>query len=92
LAFERLCRQQRLRSRAATIIAPVQLSTAGFTDRDGPAKPSELSGLPPWQDIIGREREIAVIQDDLRSNQHVTVVGTAGIGKTTRGARRRPRV
>jgi predicted ATPase/DNA-binding winged helix-turn-helix (wHTH) protein len=67
--------------RGYRFVAPVQLSTCA--DGGIPAKSSELSGLPPWRDIVGREREIAAIQDELRASQHVTVVGTGGIGKTT---------
>ncbi|WP_027579110.1 winged helix-turn-helix domain-containing protein [Bradyrhizobium sp. Ai1a-2] len=69
--------------RGYRFVAPVEISTAEFTDGGIPAKSSELPGLPLQRDIVGRDVEIANILAGLRNEQHVTVVGAGGIGKTT---------
>ena len=52
-------------------------------DRNVEPGGANLSRLPPAQEIVGRDEEIARIVAELRKRQHVTVVGAGGIGKTT---------
>ncbi|MGE0718229.1 MAG: winged helix-turn-helix domain-containing protein [Alphaproteobacteria bacterium] len=47
------------------------------------ALPPTVDGLPGHSGIVGREGDIALIADALEQRQLVTVVGPAGVGKTT---------
>jgi len=54
---------------------------------EGPESPGQVtSNLPaPVSDFIGRETELRELEELLRHNRLVTVVGTGGIGKTRLG-------
>jgi len=69
--------------RGYRFVAPVELGASANTDRNVEPEAAELAGLPPAQEIVGRNEEIARIVAELRKRQHVTVVGAGGIGKTT---------
>ncbi len=74
--------------RGYRFVAPVQRGAADIADtrvespEAGP-QAGASSRLPPLRDVVGREREIAHLLTLLRSRSQVTVLGAAGIGKTT---------
>lgn len=62
------------------------LGEAGGLDRDPSALKNESTptNLPSaLQSIVGRDDDLAVVADELRSSRLVTVVGVGGAGKTT---------
>src|SRR5262249_39620847 len=69
--------------RGYQFVAPVEIGASVDADRNAEPERAELSGLPPAREIVGRDEEIARLVAQLRKRQHVTVVGTGGIGKTT---------
>jgi DNA-binding winged helix-turn-helix (wHTH) protein len=68
--------------RGYRFVAPVEVGAWADTNIAGP-EDVELSRLPPAREIVGRGEEITRIVAELQKRQHVTVVGTGGIGKTT---------
>jgi predicted ATPase/DNA-binding winged helix-turn-helix (wHTH) protein len=69
--------------RGYRFVAPVEISAPANIDRTAEPEGAEFSGLPPSREIIGRDEEIERIVTQFREQQHVTVVGAGGIGKTT---------
>jgi predicted ATPase/DNA-binding winged helix-turn-helix (wHTH) protein len=69
--------------RGYRFVASVELGVCASIDRNVVPERSVFSGLPPAREIVGRDEEIARIVAELRQEQHVTVVGPGGIGKTT---------
>jgi predicted ATPase len=69
--------------RGYRFVGPVEIGASVNTNRNAEPEAAELSRLPSAREIVGRDEEIARIVAELRKRQHVTVVGTGGIGKTT---------
>src|SRR5262249_14600368 len=59
-------------------LAAVPGAPAAATDRGGLGSPSAWPGR-----IIGRDRSIQVVAQQIQQRRLVTVVGTGGVGKTT---------
>src|SRR5262245_17462134 len=70
--------------------APGALGTHGAPEvrsgsPGGPSRPRGVGGqtpLPPRPDMIGRDRDLAELEDVLATADLVTLVGLAGVGKT----------
>jgi predicted ATPase/DNA-binding winged helix-turn-helix (wHTH) protein len=69
--------------RGYRFVASVEIEASANSQRNAELESTEISGLPPAREIVGRDEEIARIVTELRERQHVTVVGAGGIGKTT---------
>jgi predicted ATPase/DNA-binding winged helix-turn-helix (wHTH) protein len=69
--------------RGYRFISPVQQGTADIVDVSTAPQADRLSRLPLLSGAIGREREIADLLALLQSESQVTVLGAAGVGKTT---------
>lgn len=70
--------------RGYRFVAPVQLGVADGAEAAGAApEAGGPGGLPPSRDVVARERETADLVALLRGRSQVTVVGPAGVGKTT---------
>ncbi|BBK33378.1 putative ATPase [Stella humosa] len=69
--------------RGYRFVATVQVEGATTPD-DAPARfPAPGDGLPGPSSVIGREDDIAQIADALDGRRFLTIVGPAGVGKTT---------
>lgn len=69
--------------RGYRFVASVEIGASTNIDRSVEPERAVFSGLPPAREIVGRDDEAARIVAALRKEQHVTVVGAGGIGKTT---------
>ncbi|MGJ5177536.1 ATP-binding protein [Bradyrhizobium oligotrophicum] len=69
--------------RGYRFVAPVQRTVADADETQAAPDTSRASRLPVPRDVIAREREIARLLDLLHGTSQVTVVGPAGVGKTT---------
>jgi predicted ATPase/DNA-binding winged helix-turn-helix (wHTH) protein len=69
--------------RGYRFIAPVHTRIGAVEDRDAIAESPGLGHLPPQGHVVGREAELVDVLTALHCEQHVTLVGAGGIGKTT---------
>jgi len=69
--------------RGYRFVAPVQQGVADVADAGVAPESGGPGGMPPARDVVAREQEIAHLLAQLRGRSQVTVVGPAGVGKTT---------
>ncbi|WP_428662737.1 ATP-binding protein [Reyranella sp.] len=69
--------------RGYRFVAPVQLGVADIADAGVTPEAGGPGRLPLPRDVVAREREIAHLLARLRGKSQVSVLGPAGVGKTT---------
>ena len=69
--------------RGYRFIAPVQTGIGAFEDADTVAADPGSGALPQQGQVVGRDVELTEVLAALRREQHVTLVGAGGVGKTT---------